>query len=158
MSGETKTTNKFFSLSLSNKKKLFNFRKPNSGESMNKFGSYIREKREEQNSSMRDLAHLLNVSVPYISDIERGRRNPPQGESLQKIADFLHLDISELEVLIALDKKQVEIKFSEESPLAKVAIGLVRRQRTLSNEDASEILKILDKGFVHEQSSVAGAI
>ncbi|MBQ7609083.1 MAG: helix-turn-helix transcriptional regulator [Desulfovibrionaceae bacterium] len=61
------------------------------------FGPTIRKLREGLNKSMKDLANLLGVSVVYISDIERGRRNPPQGEKLHKIAEFLSVSPEEVE-------------------------------------------------------------
>lgn len=68
---------------------------------MSDFGRNLRRLREERQCHMRDLASHINVSVPYLSDIELGRRKPPQDEILQKIANFLEIDIASLEVGIA---------------------------------------------------------
>ena len=42
----------------------------------NEVGNYIREQRERANLSLRRLAERAGVSNPYLSQIERGIRNP----------------------------------------------------------------------------------
>ena len=38
-------------------------------------GGHMRKLREGANVSLRELAHRAELSAPYISDLERGRRN-----------------------------------------------------------------------------------
>lgn len=42
----------------------------------NKFGDALREARESKGITVSALAEAINVSVPYLSDVERGKRNP----------------------------------------------------------------------------------
>jgi transcriptional regulator with XRE-family HTH domain len=53
-------------------------------------GEYIRRQRELQELSMRQLADLVGISNPYLSQIERGLREPSE-KVLEAIADNLHL-------------------------------------------------------------------
>ena len=45
--------------------------------------------------TLRKLAELLGVSAPYLSDIEKNRRNPPDLDKLEKIAEILKLEPDE---------------------------------------------------------------
>lgn len=65
------------------------------------FGAYIDQKRKGRGPGgsdilLRDLAKAMgNMSVSYLSDIIKGRRNPPDKKYLEVIADALHLDSDE---------------------------------------------------------------
>ena len=60
-------------------------------------GEFIRQQREMASMSVRRLADLAGVSNPYLSQIERGLRNP-SAESLRKIARALRLSAESLYV------------------------------------------------------------
>lgn len=55
------------------------------------FGSLLRQLREEKNLRQADVANAIGVSIVYICDIEKDRRNPPSYRKLQKIAGKLEL-------------------------------------------------------------------
>lgn len=65
------------------------------------FGSYINEKRKGRASDggdilLRDIAKAMgNMSVSYLSDIIKGRRNPPDKKWLEVIAEVLSLTAEE---------------------------------------------------------------
>ena len=65
------------------------------------FGAYIAQKRKGRGPGgsyilLRDLAKAMgNMSVSYLSDIIKGRRNPPDKKYLEIIAAELHLDDDE---------------------------------------------------------------
>lgn len=54
----------------------------------------IKEARKAARLTQRELASIIHLSQGYIGDIERGRTNPSI-ETLQLIADALHMDIAE---------------------------------------------------------------
>lgn len=58
-------------------------------------GEFIREQRELASLSLRRLAEQAGMSNPYLSQIERGLRNP-SAESLRKIARALRLSAESL--------------------------------------------------------------
>ena len=60
------------------------------------FGLYLRKLRETRNLRQADLAEKIGVSVVYISDIERGHRNPPDSEKLQIWVELLSLSSNEI--------------------------------------------------------------
>lgn len=116
---------------------------------MNSFGENLRRLCETRRCHMRELASSLDVSVPYILDIELGRRKPPRQDMLKKIAQFFEIDQSELEYWIAEDRDLVEIDISDRGPVADAALWFLRRRRTLTEKDANAILAILQRGNCH---------
>ena len=60
-------------------------------------GDFIREQRDLNNISLRQLAKLAGVSNPYLSQIERGLRKP-SAEILQQIAKALRISAEALYV------------------------------------------------------------
>jgi transcriptional regulator with XRE-family HTH domain len=46
-------------------------------EVLRKLGENVRARRRERGLTQEDLAELLDISVAYVSLIERGWRNPP---------------------------------------------------------------------------------
>ncbi len=66
------------------------------------FGDFIREKRIEKGLSLRKMAQIMEYSPTYWSDIENGRRNPPNFEKLELICQQLQLNASERDRLFDL--------------------------------------------------------
>src|SRR5881227_994317 len=58
-------------------------------------GDYIRELRRDSNVSLRQLAKLAGVSIPYLSQIERGLLKP-SAEIFQQIAKALRISAEAL--------------------------------------------------------------
>lgn len=59
------------------------------------FGEFIAKKREEKRITIRKMAKLLQITPPYLSDIEKDRRNPPDKDKLDEIAEILYLSEKE---------------------------------------------------------------
>jgi transcriptional regulator with XRE-family HTH domain len=65
------------------------------------FSRLLKEKRRLREITVREMAELAGVSPGYYSDIESGRRNPPDREILDKM--LTALDAAEEERLIFYD-------------------------------------------------------
>ena len=59
------------------------------------FGQFIRHQREMQDLTMRQLADLVGISNPYLSQIERGLREPSE-KVVEAIADNLEMSAETL--------------------------------------------------------------
>ena len=59
------------------------------------FGEYIRRQREVHELTMRQLADLVGISNPYLSQIERGLREPSE-RVLEAIAENLEMSAEAL--------------------------------------------------------------
>ena len=58
----------------------------------NTFGKCIKKQREELGLSIREVARRINISAPYLSDIEKGNRYAPSKNNvIQKIIETLNI-------------------------------------------------------------------
>lgn len=64
---------------------------------VSKVGSFIREQRTKARLSLRHIAGAAGVSIPYLSQVERGLRRP-SAEILQAIARALRISAETLYV------------------------------------------------------------
>ena len=58
-------------------------------------GEVLRRTRLEQRRTLADVARVARVSMPYLSEVERGRKEA-SSEVLAAICDSLHIDLSDL--------------------------------------------------------------
>jgi transcriptional regulator with XRE-family HTH domain len=71
------------------------------------FGKFIDDKRRGRAGSggdimLKDIAKAMGMTATYLSDIIKGRRNPPDMKLLEKIATVLHLTSDEKEEMFDL--------------------------------------------------------
>ena len=55
------------------------------------FGDFLQRKRTEKKITIRKMAEMLGITAPYLNDIEKDRRNPPEMEKLELISRILML-------------------------------------------------------------------
>lgn len=116
------------------------------------FGAYIAQKRLEKDVKLKPIAEKLGVSVTYLSDIIKGRRNPPDIEGLEALAAALNLNAEEREEMLDLagrERKQVspdlpDYIMDEAIPSARVALRRAKNQQ-LGDDFWQEVNKIIDK-------------
>ena len=70
------------------------------------FGEFLQKKREEKRITLRKMAELLGFSAPFLSDVEKDRRNPPELPKLVQIAEILGLSYEEKETMFNLAGKK----------------------------------------------------
>jgi transcriptional regulator with XRE-family HTH domain len=70
------------------------------------FGEFIASKREEKKITLREMARLLKITPPYLSDIEKDRRNSPDKDRLDEIAAILSLSEEECRYMYDLAGKK----------------------------------------------------
>lgn len=116
------------------------------------FGAFIAQKRIEKDVKLKPIADRLGVSVTYLSDIIKGRRNPPDIEGLEALAQILNLDPTERETMLDLagrERKQVspdlpEYIMDESIPNARVALRRAKKQG-LGDDFWKEVNDIINK-------------
>ena len=59
------------------------------------FGEFISKKRVEKKITLRKMADMLGVSAPFLTDVEKDRRNPFDMEKLTQLAQILNLSKEE---------------------------------------------------------------
>ena len=70
------------------------------------FGAFLQMKREEKGITLRKMAELLGFSAPFLSDVEKDRRNPPDLSKLEQIAEILGLSYEEKQTMFNLAGKK----------------------------------------------------
>ena len=99
------------------------------------FGKFIDEKRRGRAPGgsdilLKDIAAAMGVTATYRSDIVKGRRNPPDVETLRKIAIVLNLDSEEKALMYDLAGRErneaapdlPEYLMSEDIPHVRAAL------------------------------------
>ena len=59
------------------------------------FGEVLHTLREKKDVTLRELARKIEVSAPFLSDVEKGRRAPLTAERLEAVVLALNLDKAE---------------------------------------------------------------
>lgn len=116
------------------------------------FGAYIAQKRIEKDVKLKPIAEKLGVSVTYLSDIIKGRRNPPDIDGLEVLAEILGLSEEEKNVMFDLagrERNQVSPDLpgyimDETLPNARVALRRARNAK-LGDDFWKEVNKIIDE-------------
>jgi transcriptional regulator with XRE-family HTH domain len=67
-----------------------------------KIGERLRRTRRDQGRTLADVSRVARVSVPYLSEVERGRTEA-SSEVLAAICDALWIDLSDLLAGVARD-------------------------------------------------------
>ena len=114
------------------------------------FGKYLEKKRKINGFTLRGLAAELEIAPAYLSDIEKGRRNPSD-EKLKAIIDVLRLNEKETFHFLDLAAKAKENTVSADLPdyimgtdLARVALRRAK-EGNLSSDDWQDVWNCQDK-------------
>ena len=70
------------------------------------FGDFISSKRVERKITLRKMADLLEISAPFLTDVEKGRRNPFDMEKLTRLSSILGLSEEEHGLMLNLAGKK----------------------------------------------------
>ena len=107
---------------------------------MKALGEYIRELREDKDLSLRELAKRLEVSAPFLSDIELARRYPSR-EVLSKLARELETTLAELRKRDARAPVRELRRMAASNP----AMGFALRRVVEDSVDPEDLLRYLNE-------------
>lgn len=115
------------------------------------FGKFIADKRKALGKTLRGMAAELGIAPAYLSDIEKGRRYPPDINKLMQIAEILKLTEDEKHTMFDLageGKNTIAPDLPEYIMSSnKVRVALRKAREVATEEDWEEFLKKLsDKG------------
>lgn len=103
-------------------------------------GGFIRSQRELAEMSLRRLAELADVSNPYLSQIERGLRNP-SAEVLQQVAQALKISVEQLYVRAGI--------LPDEDRRVSTVPEAIQADRDLSPEQKTALLQVYESFLAH---------
>jgi transcriptional regulator with XRE-family HTH domain len=98
-------------------------------------GEFIRRQRELQELSMRQLADLAGISNPYLSQIERGLREPSE-RVLEALAENLHLSA---DVLPERGGRHDEAADADQEP---AVVAAIRSDPKLTGRERQALLEV----------------
>jgi transcriptional regulator with XRE-family HTH domain len=107
------------------------------------FGSALRVARKEKGVRLCELAAELDVSVPFLSDVEKGRR-PLSDERIRKAAKRLGVDLMPLLELATRDRGKIVLEFGKKvDPKLLRAITLLSMNwPALSQASVNQLLAV----------------
>jgi transcriptional regulator with XRE-family HTH domain len=111
------------------------------------FGEYVKEKRLEKGINLRKLAEILDIVPAYMSDIEKGRRYPPDKEKIYKISEALSLTESETNKLFDLAALAKENTVSPDLPeyiMGNDTLRVALRKARDINADEDDWSKVIE--------------
>ncbi|HEY0693693.1 MAG TPA: helix-turn-helix transcriptional regulator [Kribbella sp.] len=96
-------------------------------------GNVFRRLRRERGITLRELAELAQVSVPYLSEIERGRKEPSSeilaaicralGLELAELLDEVQFDLAAARPAVPVRLQTTSIQMMESAPVRPVTSG-----------------------------------
>ncbi len=110
---------------------------------MKTLGERIRELREENDLSLRELASTIKVSAAFMSDVELGRRHPSD-KHMRAVAQALETSLEDLQ---QFDTRPPLREFRK-ATLANPEYGFAFRQmmdRSISSKELLEFIRQRDE-------------
>lgn len=84
---------------------------------MTPFGQLLRRERQDRNLLLGDMAKLLKISVPYLSQLETGQRFVPDGfeDKVIKALSLTASEANEMQRAAALSRSQFSIPMGRDA-------------------------------------------
>lgn len=113
-----------------------------------KFGEFMRILRIQHHEVMGDAAKMLNVSTPFLSAVENGKKNVPT-EWFDIIAEHYSLSKEQIaEMIDAAENSKIQIKIPlsrSELYQREAALQFERSFDNIDEETAKKILELLKR-------------
>jgi transcriptional regulator with XRE-family HTH domain len=108
------------------------------------FGAALRKMREDKGMLLRNLAAHLKVSLPYLSDVERGRREPLSNDRIMSAALMLEGDALHLIEQAIRDRGFLLLDIDDDDALrVKAAMMLTVAFPKAADEVVAKIVSVL---------------
>jgi transcriptional regulator with XRE-family HTH domain len=109
--------------------------------SIKTLGQRIRELREQNDLSLRELAKKVGVSAAFLSDVELGRRYPKREEIYLKLSQYLETTVEDLRNYDTRLPIEDIKKLASSDPLYGIAF-----RKVIDNQiTAKKLLELLEK-------------
>lgn len=110
-----------------------------------RFGRRLRSEREKAKVTLTKLAEHLGISIPYLSDIERGNRAPFDNAKILAAADLLNIHSKELLREAAVSRGVIELNANVPPKQREVAAMLMRGWNDLTDDQLNKIESALHR-------------
>jgi transcriptional regulator with XRE-family HTH domain len=99
------------------------------------FGEYIRRQRELHELTMRQLADMVGISNPYLSQIERGLREPSE-RVLEAIANNLAMSAETL--------RQHKARSTEDGDEEPAVVAAIKADKALTAAQRKALIEVYE--------------
>ncbi len=89
---------------------------------------------------LRETAAFINLSIGYLSDIEQGRKSPPDLETVRKLQDFLRVSDDELIILASKERTKMPTEVVQQIQNRPRLSELFFRANSLTDEELEELI------------------
>lgn len=108
------------------------------------FGTLLRDLREQAGVGLGSLARALDISAPYLSDVERGYRAPFNRDRIMEIAKILEVNPTGLLQAAATSRGFFELPVTASPAAQTVGAALMRGWPSLQDDELEMIQKIVE--------------
>ena len=125
-------------------------------------GDVLRRERLAQERTLRDVADAARISMPYLSELERGRKEG-SSEVLAAAAHALGLGLADLLVLVQVElarisqARQARARYVPTPVGPRVGLGSAGAARAVAPGVGGEVKVVVSKGEPNSQQAGAGA-
>jgi transcriptional regulator with XRE-family HTH domain len=112
------------------------------------FADLIRGRRKGKGLHLDDVADAIGWSIPYLSELERGIKQPPtSGEQLVKLSALLEIPLNELRREATLSRRAIELDLEGASATQRRLAALLARrfEAGLSDNEAQDLIDRLSQ-------------
>lgn len=102
------------------------------------FGEFIASKRASLGVPLRRMAERLDITAQYLSDIEKGRRNPPEIALLEKMSTEFNLNAQEKVLIFELagnERDEVPPDLPDYIKSTDIVRVALRKAKDMATED-----------------------
>jgi transcriptional regulator with XRE-family HTH domain len=116
------------------------------------FGRFVEERRKAAGITLRSFSRMLNIAPAYLSDIEKGRRYPPNGK-LEEISKLLKIVGEDKNTMLdkAAQAKTNAVPYDLPEYIMKkdlVRVALRRaKEGNLSDKGWREVIEVIEKNI-----------
>lgn len=107
-----------------------------------KFGEFVRRRREAKEIGLREMAKMIDVSPTYLSKVERDEFPPPVEEKVRKIAGIIDCDVDQL---LALAGRVASDLSSIIRNQPREMASFLRAAKGLTAEELSKLVRAANK-------------
>ncbi len=110
------------------------------GHTMNEFGNALKEERIKARKKLRETAEYIDLSIGYLSDIEQGRKSPPDLETVRKLQDFLRVEGDKLVTLASEARTKRPTEIAQHIQKRPRLTALFMRAKNMSDEELEKLI------------------
>ncbi|MEW6667627.1 MAG: helix-turn-helix transcriptional regulator [Thermodesulfobacteriota bacterium] len=113
---------------------------------MESFGEALRKARKARKVTLRHISQHVGKSIGYLSDVERGRKRPPNLDTVGKLEEILQVRDQTLVRLAAKLRQRIPEEVMQKLRMTpRLSEALLRADKDLTDDEFEEVLSHIRK-------------